>query len=87
MQAQLGRWSARIDQLAAGIENAGSRATIGEHQRVDELRVCRVIAQARLDEYRTAGEERRQGLEDSVAQAWGDLAAAMKKLKGQGACR
>jgi hypothetical protein len=82
MAAQLERWSARIDQLAAVIENAGARATIGEHQRVDELRVCRAIAQARFEEYQTSREERRQSLTGGVEQAWVDLAAAMKKLKG-----
>jgi hypothetical protein len=83
MAVQLERWSARIDELAAKTENAGTRATIVEHQRVDELRVCRAIARARFEEYRSAGEEQRESLKGGMQQAWNDLAAAVKKLKGR----
>ena len=82
MEAQIKRWTVRIDQLAARIENAGARATIGEHHRVDELRVLRVIAQARLEEYRTSGEKQRESLEGGLEQALSDLAGAMRKQKG-----
>ncbi len=82
MEAQLERWSTRIDQLAARTEDAGALTTIGEHLRLDELRICRAIARAKFEEYRTAGEERRQSLRGGVEQAWGDLAAAMKRQQG-----
>ena len=81
MEARLESWSARIDELAAKTENAGTRATIGEHQRIDELRVCRAIAQARFEEYRTSEEKQRESLKAGMEQAWNDLAAAMKRLK------
>ena len=82
MEAQLERWSARIDRVAAKTEGAGAWVTIGEHHRIDELRVWRAIAQARFDAYRTAEPPERQGLRGGVEQAWNDLAVAMKKVKG-----
>ncbi|MBN1771732.1 MAG: coiled coil domain-containing protein [Deltaproteobacteria bacterium] len=82
MEAQLGRWSARIDRLVAVAESAGARATIVEHQRNDELRACRAIAQARFDEYRTSPVELRKGLRSGVEQAWNDLAAVMRSVRG-----
>ena len=62
MEVQLERWSARIDRVAAKTEGAGAWVTIGEHHRIDELRVWRAIAQARFDAYRTAEPPERQGL-------------------------
>jgi hypothetical protein len=82
MEAQLGRWSARIDRLSAVTESAGARATIGEHLHVDELRAFRAIAQARFDEYRTSAAELRKDLRIAVEQAWNDLATAMRMVKG-----
>ena len=82
MEAQFGRWSARIDRLTAAIESAGARATIVEHQRNDELRACRLIAQTRFDEYRTSPVELRKGLWRGVEQAWNDLAAVMRTVRG-----
>ena len=82
MEAQLGRWSTRIDRLTAVIDTAGARATIVEHQRNDELRACRAIAQARFDEYRTSAVELRKDLRSGVEQAWNDLAAVMRRVRG-----
>lgn len=82
MEAQLGRWSDRIDRLTAVTDSVGARATIGEHLRNDELRAFRAIAQARFDEYRTSATELRAGLQAAVEQAWNDLASVMRTLKG-----
>jgi hypothetical protein len=81
MEDQLVRWSARIDRLAAKTECASPPATIGQHQRVDELRACRAISQARLEEYRVAEDERREDLRDEMQRAWNELAGVMRKLK------
>lgn len=82
MEAQLERWSARIDRVAARTEGVGGWVTIGEHHRIDELRVWRAIAQARFDAFRTADAALRESLRGGVEQAWDDLAVAMKTVKG-----
>jgi multidrug resistance efflux pump len=82
MDAQLERWSARIDVLVAAAE-ADARTTLGEHQRLDELRAGRVIAQARLVEFRVAEAAQRKNLEPVLGQAWSELAVAMRRLKGR----
>ena len=75
MEAQLERWSARIDRVAARTEVVGAFVSIEEHHRIDELRVRRAIAQARFEAYRTADPAKResQGMEDM--ESFGDSTA------------
>lgn len=82
MEAQLARWSARIDRLATPTESAGAATSIDRLQRLDELRFLRALARTRFDEFRTSEEERRPSLKRGVEQAWDDLAVAMKKERG-----
>ena len=82
MEAQLDRWSLRIDRIAARSNGCGDWVTIGDGQRLEDLRVRRAIAQTRFDAYRMADDAQRESLRAGVEHAWNELALVMKKVRG-----
>jgi len=81
MAAQLERWGARVEVVAAHAQKAGLHASIYEHQRVDEVKALYVIARTRFDEYSAADEAGRRSLEGSLRDAWTDMAGAISSSR------
>jgi len=80
MEAQLERWSARIDQLAAKSQAAGVQPGFDGLIHVDELKVLHAIAKAKLKELMTAkGGAGQIQLEVEMMVAWEELRAAFEK--------
>jgi hypothetical protein len=80
MEKQLKEWGARLDELTAKADEAGTRAKGDYRKRVDDLRAKYQVAQSKLDELRTAGSEKWETLKTGVESAWSDLEVAFKKL-------
>ena len=80
MEAQLERWSLRIDDLVAKIQLAGRPADFDALTYIDELKALHAIARARLTEYKASVSPRRIGLEAETKRAWQDLHAAFENL-------
>ncbi len=80
MDAQLERWSMRIDQLAAKSQTTGVQPGFEALIHVDELKALHAIAKAKLKECRAAnGGTSRVQLEVEMMVAWEDLRAAFEK--------
>src|SRR5687768_5027043 len=54
MEAELLRWGLKLDELVAKADVAAAEATHDYHARVDELKGKYRLAQAKLDELKTA---------------------------------
>ena len=81
MEAQLKQWAARIDGLAAKAEKAGAQAKIEVRLSIDDLKAKRAVAQAKLDEFKTAGSEKWDGFKAGIERAWGEIETAFNELK------
>ena len=80
MQAQLGRWAAKLDELVGKADQVGAEAKTDYRKRIADLRTRHRAAQAKLDELRTAGLHNWKTLRAGVESAWTALEAAFKKL-------
>ncbi len=80
MEAQLGRWRVKIDQLAAGIQTTGTQVPFDALISIDELRGLHAFAQSRLDRFKAAppGDTRREEIQAELMSAWNDLVAALR---------
>ena len=81
MEAQLKRWSLKIEKLAAKTQRAGVQARFDALMYVDELKAAHAVAQSKLIEFKAAGETSRARLEGELKGAWSDLDAAFKNLR------
>lgn len=79
MDAQLKRWSLRIDHLAAKTQVLGVRAGFDAHIYVDELKALHAIALAKFNEFKAGEDTRRVRLKAEMKSAWDDLDAAFKR--------
>jgi hypothetical protein len=79
-ETQLKRWGARLDQIVVKAEKAGIEMNAAKRQRVDEARAKCQAAQAKLNEYKSAGCEKFERLKPGVESAWSNLEWAFKKL-------
>ena len=79
MEAQLKRWGLKIDQLAARTEIAGVQTGFETLMHIDELKALLAIAEAKLLEFKGAGDTSRARLEIEMTNAGKDLEAAFKK--------
>jgi len=79
MEAQLKRWSLRIDHLAAKTEAAGIRTGFDTLIYVDELKALYAIAHSKFVEFRAAEDTRQARLKAELKTAWDDLEAAFRK--------
>lgn len=80
MEAQLVRWSLKIDQLAVGTLTAGVLVPFDALISIDELRGLHAIAQSRLDGFKAAppGDTQREEVQAELMGAWNDLVAALR---------
>jgi hypothetical protein len=81
MDAQLGRWGVKIDELVARAEGASAQAAIGHRELIDELKASRAAAHVRLDEFRAESRSRWRRSLRGMASAWGDLMVAFRALE------
>jgi hypothetical protein len=81
LETQLKQWGARLDELVAKADRAGTTARIDNRRRIDDLKAKVHAAQAKLDEVKTAGSEKWETLRTGVESAWSELELAFKKLK------
>jgi hypothetical protein len=78
MEAQLKLWGLKIDRLAAKTEIAGVQTGFYTLMHIDELKALHAIAEAKLLEFKVAGETSRARLETEMKNAGKDLEAAFK---------
>ncbi len=79
MEAQLKRWSVRIDDLAAKTQVAGMHPGFNALIYVDELKVLHAIALAKFNQFKAEEDSRRARLEAEMKCAWDELAAAFDR--------
>jgi len=80
MEAQLARWAALIDDLAEKADR-GAQIKIDYRLRIDDLKVKRAVAQARLNEFKAADGGKRAELKPGTERAWSELESALRDLK------
>ena len=81
LETQLKQWGARLDELVAKADRAGTTARIDNRERIDDLMANVQAAQSKLDEVKTAGSEKWETLRTGVESAWSELELAFKKLR------
>jgi len=81
MEAQLKRWSLKIEKLAAKTQRAGVRARFDALMCIDELKAAHAVAQSKLIEFKAVEETSRARLGAELKSAWNDLDAAFKNLR------
>ena len=80
MEAELMRWSAKLEQLRANTPAAGNEAKFDYRKRVDDMREKYEAAEQKLGQLKAAGSGQRETCRDGVESAWSDLAAAYRRL-------
>jgi hypothetical protein len=83
MEAQLKRWSVKVDELVARSEGVSAQAMIDNREFIDELKASRAAARVKLDEFRAESRSRWQRSRRSMAGAWSDLMVAFRALERQ----
>ena len=81
MEAQLKLWAERIDGLAAKTGKSGAKSQIEYQLRIDDLKIKRVMAQAKVDEFKAAGSEKWEEFRAGIERAWSDLETTLSELK------
>jgi uncharacterized membrane protein len=80
MEAELMRWSAKLEELRAKTPAAGSEAKFDYRKRVDDMREKYEAAEQKLRELKTAGSAEWDTFRGGVESAWSELADAYRKL-------
>jgi hypothetical protein len=80
METQLKEWGAKLDELSAKADAAGTAADTVYRKRIANLRAKYQVAHSKLDELRTAGSEKWDTFGTGVESAWNELRDAFKEL-------
>ena len=80
METQLQQWGAKLDKLAAQVEEAGTEAKLDYRERIEALRAKHRLARSQLDELKAAGSGKWETLKTGMEGAWNELEVAFKKL-------
>ena len=80
LETQLKQWAAKLDELAAKADTVSADAKADYRKRINDLKVRHRVAQARLEELRTAGTGAWDKLMAGVDSAWKALEGAFKKM-------
>jgi hypothetical protein len=75
----IGHMEAMLEQLSFRIEALMARKA--DHQRIDDLKVWRAKAQARLDGFRALESENWESIEPEIARAWSELENVLDGLR------
>jgi hypothetical protein len=78
VEAQLTRWDAAINKLAAKNLTAGARARFEDLTYVDELKALHAIALSKLTEFKASKDGRRARLKAEMKNACNELEAALQ---------
>jgi hypothetical protein len=81
MEIQLKHWGAKLDNIVAKAEKAGTEVKVERRKCVDVLKAKYQVAQSRFAEFKAARSEKWDTFKIGVETAWSDLEAAFKKLK------
>jgi predicted nucleic acid-binding Zn-ribbon protein len=82
METQLKHWGAKLDELKAKAEAAGTDAKADLQKRFTELKAKHQQAHTKLSEIKAAGHEKWGTLKAGAEHVWHDVDEAFKKLKG-----
>lgn len=80
MEAELMRWSAKLEELRAKAHTAGSEAKFDYRKRVDDMREKYEAAEVKLGELKAAGSGKWEIFRGDIESAWSELAAAYRRL-------
>jgi hypothetical protein len=83
IEAQLDAWTADIDKMKAKAEMAEADARLEYHKSIESLRQKQQAAQAKLQEFRDAGDDAWEDLKAGVELAWDSLEEAVKSAKAR----
>lgn len=85
MEAQLGRWKAKIDNLAARAPVPSGQTRFDAQLYIDELKALHAIAQTRFDDFKAATAPERTRCEAEFRSAWHELDGAFRNpgLRGR----
>jgi len=78
LQAQLDEWSAKIEVLKAKADKVKADARVDYSKQLEELRIKKNAANAKLAELKKAGDEAWEDLKTGVESAWDSLGKAVK---------
>lgn len=78
MQARLDEWSAEIDVLKAKADTAKADARVEYYKQVEELKIKKQAAKAKLAELRKAGDGAWEDLKTGLESAWDSMEKAVK---------
>lgn len=79
MEAQLKKWSVKINALVARTQMAGVHPTFGALMYIDELKALHALAQLKLDEFLAEEDTDNTRARAELDDAWKDLVAAFSK--------
>jgi hypothetical protein len=79
MEARLKSWGLKIGRLAAKAEIVGVKTGFDTLMHIDELKALHAIAEAKLLEFKLAGDASRARLETEMTNAGEDLEAAINR--------
>ncbi|MAL77741.1 MAG: coiled coil domain-containing protein [Sneathiella sp.] len=79
LRAQLDQWEAEINRLRAKADVAQAEARVKYHEEIEELRVQKREAEARLDELNNAGDDAWEDMKAGMESAWKNLGDAVNK--------
>jgi hypothetical protein len=80
METQLQQWGAKLDELVAQLEEAGTEAKLDYRERIDALKAKHRLAQSQLDELKAARNEKWETVKTGLEGAWNELEFAFQKL-------
>lgn len=80
MEAELMRWSAKLEELRAKTPAAGNEAKFDYRKRVDDMREKYEAAEQKLGELKAAGSANWEAYRGGVESAWTELADAYRRL-------
>jgi multidrug resistance efflux pump len=80
MEAQLKKWDADVDALAAKGEKVSADARAAYYARIKDLRASREVAQKTFQEIRAASESARAQLQATMEATWEAMQKALGKM-------
>ncbi len=80
MEAQLKKWDADVDALAAEGEKAGAAARAAYQQQIKDLRASRDAAQKTFQEILVASESAGEQMRSGMKTAWETMQKALEKV-------